>query len=374
MGCCSSEPRRNEYMQLIQKMRQCIEKNSTRGLKSLIQIVKDCKLPNDEASLIDQPIVTIKNLSLNALGYALYLGKSEIFRQIIDKMGANVLAMHSLMERQNFNPLNHICEKGYTDILEIYLPFFLESVEDTVTFEVQSMTMTIDFLQNNVVETPKDSTYVAIHLACENGNINVIGFVHDFFKTRLYCPPQLDTDYIDESTGENCALIACKNGNFAMVKYLYEICNADFRILNKRNENAIQVAAAGSKRKPLAPFLETISYLVETIGIDVTFCHEESLLVLENLTIVKYIEKQLAKRGINTTKFQVERKFRICRAPHFKTIDEMKLERKAANIEFNLRRCIEEDATDTRSAPSSILSSESMIMTPFMSTIDNPKD
>lgn len=45
--------------------------------------------------------------------------------------------------------------------------------------------------------------------------------------------------YIDDYTGENCAMIAARNGNIDMIRYLYEDCKANFHILNKRKENAV---------------------------------------------------------------------------------------------------------------------------------------
>jgi len=34
-------------------------------------------------------------------------------------------------------------------------------------------------------------------------------------------PHEFDVNYVDDYTGENCALIAARNGNLEMIDYLY---------------------------------------------------------------------------------------------------------------------------------------------------------
>ncbi|CAG9322674.1 unnamed protein product [Blepharisma stoltei] len=364
MGCCNSELRRQKYLHITQKVRESIERNNARGLKEFIHMT-DTNSKSSESSMIDEPIITIKGISLNALAYALYLGKADVFKHLCSKMGASIQEMCSLLERQKINALEFICQKGHTEILECFLPYYLSMNKETVI--VQEESITINFNTNQAMETPQLITYTAIHMACEQGHINLISYVYNYFKTSPYCPYQLDIDFQDDFTGENCALISCRNGNYAMMKFLNESCHANFRVLNKRNENAIQVAAAGSKKKPTAAFLECFSYLTENIGIDITYMHEETLLLLEDRNLIKYVEKQLQNRGINVTKTQIEKRNKIVK-PHIpKTLEELKLDREFED-NFDLRKCLENEDRARQSMMSSINPLDSNIETPFMST------
>jgi len=64
------------------------------------------------------------------------------------------------------------------------------------------------------------------------------------------CPREFDVNWVEENNGENCAIISVKNADLNMIKFLHTVCKADFNIKTKNNEGALQIAVAGSKRKP----------------------------------------------------------------------------------------------------------------------------
>ena len=129
-------------------------------------------------------------------------------------------------------------------------------------------------------------------------------------------PSELDIHYIDELTGENCALISARIGNISMMRLLFEQFNADFFVKNKRNEGALQILAAASKNHFSNGYFECIVYLVETIKIDISYMYEEVLLLIDNPEAVKYFEKKLKENEILTTKIEVESFYAIKFYPH----------------------------------------------------------
>lgn len=363
MGCCRSELRGKTANHLPQRFREAIEQGN---LKMLQDIMKFSDSNSQDSKInLDENLITIKNVSLNALAYALLLGKTEIFKYLVHKLGASVQVMYELMYKQNLCPLETACQKGYVDLLVDIIPVFLSlNKESVLTYEEVSM----DFSSAEQQSCKIKCTYTPVHLACERGHINVIGYIYNYFKNNQYCPLQLDIDYQDEMTGENCALIACRIGDYPMIKFLHEVCDANFKFLNKRNENAIQILAVNSKKKTNVPYLECIKYLIETVEIDICGVHEEILLVLENKVIIKYIESKLSLLGIDTTKVEIESKNKIVKSASPKSEKEILLEQ-FMETNFDIRTYIEGD-DDKRSILSSITPVNSRIDTPFISFMD----
>jgi hypothetical protein len=91
-----------------------------------------------------------------------------------------------------------------------------------------------------------------------------------------------------------------------MIKYLHTRCSADFSVLTYKNESAIQVLASSGKSKFRPDLLRCLEYLTEQVGVNILHCFEETLLILENSECVAYFERQLACRGVFTSKTEVE--------------------------------------------------------------------
>jgi hypothetical protein len=91
---------------------------------------------------------------------------------------------------------------------------------------------------SNLPEGVVFTTFTPIMRAADSGHLNIINFFVDYFD-GLPTHPDFDPHKLDEKTGENTGLIACKSGNLALVRYLYEVCSCDILIKNKRNETAL---------------------------------------------------------------------------------------------------------------------------------------
>lgn len=103
--------------------------------------------------------------------------------------------------------------------------------------------------------------------------------------------------------------MAIKAADLDLVKWLKEVCNADFSLRNRRGESAVQIAVVWSKRNPSMQYLSIIKYLVEVVGIPIIDDYEDILLVCQSRKIVDYIVKRLLKFNVKVSKKDIEDKY-----------------------------------------------------------------
>lgn len=362
MGCCTSAKTSSASFLYCKKLQDAIERSN---LKTLVEIQKLFPPEPGKPNMIDEPFITIHDLNMSPLAYALWIGKVVVFQFLHKKMGASLEAMENLFVDQSKTAIEVICSNGSLEILQYYLPYYNKSVKPVASV-LGDISISVDFQRSTLVETKLRQTYTPAHIACEHGHVNIIHYLHITYKDKPTIPHTLDIDFQDESSGENCALIACRKGDYKMVKFLYEVCSANFRTLNKRHENAIVVTAAASKRRPTHDFYNLFVYLVEVVKLDYTYMHEEVMLLLEDRNIIKYFENKLQKKGIASQKNNVERKYEITRPNIPVSKEEMMIEELGDN--FQLRKCLEETEDNTESVLSSI-HEDYRPVTPFMSTL-----
>lgn len=253
MGCCSSHP-----LGLSISHKQMLS-----------EVDEDFKgflhSSNGSPSTINDPMAIIENITLNPLAYSLLFGRFHTFRMLKESLGASLLSMESLLEKQNLSGVEIILNKGYLDILKYYLPEYLLQFNN-------------DFVNFNALNKP------LIHLAVSKGYVDIVKYLFKYFE--FVCPPPaFDIHYIDPKTGENSALVAAKNCFFPMVKLLNEVCKADFSVKNNNALSALQLAVIGSKRKLNCQ--EVLKYLIEKCQVCVDYEYE---FVLENLSDAETIE------------------------------------------------------------------------------------
>lgn len=241
MGCCTSQV-------------ETIVKNT----KNVISEADDDKdffvlTSNGIPQNIDDPVTIIDDISLNPLSLALWSGKAETFKIVKDILGANIDSMNELLEKQDTSAFEIILQKGHLDFLKYYLPLFLQSCNNKLDY--------IEILQEPL-----------IHIAIFHRHLHVIKYLNEYFSQ--VCPPAaFDLHHIDPDTGENSALIACKNLDIEMARFLFEICEVNFHIINKNNENALYLCAVNSKK--IANPGEFVEFLVNDVRIDTSFRYEE---------------------------------------------------------------------------------------------------
>ncbi|CAG9311501.1 unnamed protein product [Blepharisma stoltei] len=347
MGCNSSI-QTNSQSELLQRVKQCIERNNSKVLHSLI-ISQQSRLHG--RLLLNDPIAEVEGLRLNSLGYALWLGRAYLFRYMYETLGASLSVLEDLLRSQRTSILGLICQRGHLDILQYYLPLYMSTYSNPKIDE----NISLDF--DNSFDNKIFYTYTPIQTACELGHMCILDYVFLHFKDTKP-PEELDIHMQDSLTGENCALIAARTGNYPMMKFLYERCKADFKVLNNSYENAIQIAALGSTTGD-GDYLACIKFLVEKIGVDLKYNYEETLLHIQSYSLRNYVEKKLKDVGINASKSEIEKKYEI-RWPK----DDKKLD----GLFFDLKKCEMDD--DLLSMPSQITFTEGLTVS-FINEVRN---
>ena len=307
MGCSTCRSNSSTSTEILSRIKLSIEQDNSSGLDSLIKFLSfHYKL--EMPILVNKPLNKIENFYCNLLSYALFQGKAKVFNYLIKTLNCSTYEMEELFIEAKQDPMAILCQRGHINIIKIYLPVYLQSFEKR-KLVLKEKSMTISFSNHPAAHTSQ-STFTPAHLACINGHISIIHYFNEFFS-NIVPPSCLDIHYKDEMTGENCALLAVRTGNFAMIKVLHESAKANFHIKNNYKEGALQILAASAKLNSSLRFIDCMMYLVDIIKIDITYMHEETLLLLECKVMLKFLELKLKALGINTTKKELESMFKI---------------------------------------------------------------
>lgn len=302
-ACCSSTKNTNPSGYIGSEISKCIERDDIKYLGRLLSI-----LPSQDLNL-DSEIIIIKNVILNPLTYALLTGKDRIFKFLYDK-GADLSIMNRILNSFNLKAIDIICDRGYLDLLQYYLPIYLKSFRDSPNSpEIHEQTLNFA----NSIEANAQNLLTPAQRACDKGHISIITYLYKYFKGKKFVPMQFDLDYPSEKAGETCALIACRKGNYPLIKVLHQICNADFTVRNRYDENAIVICVCAYRIEKNTSYLDCIKYLIEKIGLDISYMHEEILILSECEELTDYIEQKLQAKNIITTKAEIDEKYNIKR-------------------------------------------------------------
>jgi ankyrin repeat protein len=265
---------------------------------------------------VDEAITTLTEVrlpqvDLSALGYAVRLGRLEIVKYLLEEAGASLGKLCEVLATFKKSPLDILCENGHLPLLKYLLPQLDSmqtspagepSVVDESLFATAKETTRVSHTQAQLLSC----TYTAVQRAADKGHFEVVKYLHKYYK-HSSPPLECDLHHIDETTGENCALLAAKSGNLQLLHFLYYDVKADFFVLSYRRESAVQLAIVGSRRGSKVPYLHVVKFLCEVVGLDLAFEYEEALLVAEDPEIVAYIENTLGSRGINVAKAEIDR-------------------------------------------------------------------
>ncbi|OMJ65551.1 hypothetical protein SteCoe_38011 [Stentor coeruleus] len=363
MGACYSKKPLDQES-IFFKVQKCIEKNIIMSLTSLTKTEEFTK----NITNIDNPYFKIKELRVNALILALFFNSIDCFKYIHETLNASIDSMETLFNEQKTSAIEIICTRNCPDILDYYLPLYENNSGDEVVIEevVESLNFT------NTTEERKSrrivSTYTPVQKACELGNLNIISRIYKYYKEKPFIPIALDFDYQDETTGENCPLISCRICNYTMIRFLHTTCQANFRLLNKLGENAVQILAAANKKKNFKDFYECFVYLVLNVGVDFTHNYEETLLLLETEKSINFFEKKLKEKGIEIDKYDLEEKYQLIRINQPRPLKEELLDVYQGR-DFNFVKLYDDVMSDTDREEISGIFMDSRNTTPFVSIL-----
>lgn len=339
----------------------CIEAGNLDGLTELYEIF----LKQSPASYalpiltVDDPVITIQGVELNALAYAFRCGRTEIAEFLIEKAGASLSRLRAYYQVIGKTPLHILCEYGHVELLLYYLPLYqnhTQQIEPSPSCHESYEELSI-FTDNPRRVAPADYAYLLspVQKACEKGHIEIVRALKIYAdKNAVF--PEIDLHARDEKTGENCALVACRAGSLVVIRFLFEKCHADFSLLSKRKESAIQLVLLSAKKHKSSRYFECLQYLVEKVKVDLLYEYEETLLLIDDADIAEYLENKLHSLGVQLTKANVEEANAIIsiKNPPSQELDVLESRLRDIGTDFDLSHIFRRELQEDRSVLSSI--------------------
>lgn len=276
MGCLHPElPRRisieESYYNLL---KDAIERESEQSLKKLNELLK--KLQANCASILDEPKIRIKTVNLTPLSYAVVKGKASSFKALL-KLGSSFEKMYQNFREHSIKPLDLILAKGYKDLFKFFIIEYA-GIRDTL----------------NISSDPNPSS--SVQVASRKGMLDILRHIYYNYLDTNTNFQEFNLNAFDEN-GENCALIACRQGILPLIKFFHETCNLNFESKNNFGDNAIIVCIYGFRAKNNYLYKDCVKYLVDYVKVDYTYRHKK-MMKLANGEILEYLAEKLEEIGI----------------------------------------------------------------------------
>jgi hypothetical protein len=295
MGCTIGCQKDFEKSLVLVKTLEAIEKSDLNTLNKIFSF-KEHQLE------IDSKIIRVNKIDFNCLGYALWYNNLKSFNYLYKVQKASIKQMENLFNASDTSSLSIICEKNYLNMLKYYLPLYLDTIVEYPVIQEIDTKSSIKFQEKDC-----SRKYLPIHIACIKENISLMSYIHEYFKDKSYIPRYLDMEYKEESTGENCVLIACRLGSYKMITFLHKTCKLSFRVKNNLGHNPINVLLDGARQSISKSCFNCLRYLVEIVGVDVECMYKYSLDMANSSDIIRYLEDRLRDIGINVKKNELDR-------------------------------------------------------------------
>jgi hypothetical protein len=285
MGCNNSRKFELLTQKAVFSLKDSIERSDCNSISeslTLYSSLKNCTL----SSTIDAEIIEIREFTLSPLSYAVWTGQARAFLYLIQYQKASFQAMQNSYQCKHLLPIHIICERGYFELIKEYLPYYLEYLE-----------FANDSMKSNAIDTNEHKgclysfTYNAVQIACDMEHIGIICYIFDYFKGKVP-PDELNFYKIDETTGNNCALIACRTGSLALLKVLYEKIKADFHIRNKKKQTALHVLAESIALNPNKHYLPAVVYLLDVVKVDISYRFTQIMDLIQDKDILGLLEER----------------------------------------------------------------------------------
>lgn len=298
MGCCSSL-----HEIALKNPESYFSNQIVNSIKSNFHSYDIEYLSHFDKEEINKPLIQVGEIRTNALGISILVSDFRLMRYLIEHFQASFSSLEEQLESQNISLIEFLILNFNPDIFKYYIPIHLDHESEN---QVCSLEETLQFTS---LQLPKTRAKVhPMRYATQIGNIQFLSFILYYFKNKQVhsC---FDIHDIDEETGENCALVACAEGNLEMIHFLHNN-NCDFKIKNKCKENAVNLVLAHMKDYEPKYVLAVIKFLIEDVKCDISDNYEESLMLSRHKIVTFYIEENLAKYGISVTKEIIEAKYK----------------------------------------------------------------
>ena len=296
MGCCETKSFQTAE-NLDIKLKQYIQSSNNSTLIQYIQFLKR-KTPSFNINSVEIKVDDI--LKISPLGYSLLLGQVEAFKIIYKQLEGDFGLMEKNFAKYDTSGLAIICLNNYINLLPVYFPLLINHEETNIQVTSSNLCYNEALTKSSLtsMKSINKSSFSSAQLACENGNLPVLNYFLNFKgNVPRSIQNEVDLNFVDPETGFNCAMIACKNNDLAMIKFLHIQAKSDFFIINRFGENAVNVLALGSKKAQGTVF-KCLKYLIDIIGVDPLFNFEETLILLKDQISLTYIEEILKTANI----------------------------------------------------------------------------
>ncbi|OMJ88411.1 hypothetical protein SteCoe_9630 [Stentor coeruleus] len=284
MGCCESKNLSNRDRHDVKRLEEAIMFGDN---KRVIHFLNRMSEISPTGIDINDFTFYSGKITLNIPGFCILHGKHELFQELYENYFISIHKLEENFGKYGLSALTILCSKGYYDLLKYYLPLSL-SIDPSIYLNSYSLSALNLPLPNEKYEK---ITYTPIQLACFYGHINCVKTILDYFHDSDI-PWWMSINYPDTTTGENCALISCRGGNFPIIKYLYTHCDADYKQLSATNENALQLFLSSSKSHKTPDILKIVWYLLDMVKIDLNHNIEKTLSICQNKEAYNYIKSK----------------------------------------------------------------------------------
>ena len=185
--------------------------------------------------------------------------------------------------------LGVICTKGNSEILRHYITLYLERLH---TSKAGSSSVAI-------LNESNQSPYLSA--AIKFNHLSIISTIYEATKSRSPIPVQFSFHSSLNVFGENSGLLACRLGNYHIVKYLYSREPTLFLQRNKQGDNAIHITCCGSLTNTSRFFSNVLEFLIYPVGLDITENYLKSLITLQDPFLLAWFESKLNGLNIETS-------------------------------------------------------------------------
>jgi hypothetical protein len=234
---------------------------------------------------LDNHFIEIEEIKVNLLSYSIFLGKDSIFLYLLD-LGCNLENSEVHLERQGINLLEIISARGHSEILAYYLPIYLKKPQNS---------------RNRVKKTSENCESPSILTAIRSNHLNILSTIYEATKRLNPIPEELNFFSSLNNLGENSALLACRIGNYHVVKYLHSKYPMLLLARNKQGDNAIHIACCGSTQYSSLYYLSVFEFLIGAVGLDISENYLKSLITLEDPRLLAWFEDKLNGLGNDVT-------------------------------------------------------------------------
>lgn len=211
-------------------------------------------------------------------------GKLEFFKYILKNFEVSLMEIEKNLNSFQVSSLFFLCSKNFCEFLQFFLPIYMDNCEKIV------MVSRFSVYSDDFHQLTAATEYTPVQIACNNGHINIINIIFEFFENRNFIPDELNIHSVNSFNGDNCALIACRQCNYLLIKFLHSKCKCNFSITNFQGENALQAALQGHKLNKSSNLLNICKFLIEKAQVDLANDLEKTLLLCEDKETYEYLK------------------------------------------------------------------------------------